>query len=48
MIYWVVFLTRAGETKIRSAVPRMNRDQERLVLQKLEAINASLMRTTKK
>lgn len=48
MIYWVVFLTRAGETKIRSTVPRMNRDQERLVLQKLEAINASLMRTTKK
>lgn len=48
LLYWVIFLNREGETKIRAMVPRMNREQERLVLQKLQAVNASLLRVAKK
>lgn len=48
MVCWVIFLNREGETKIRATVPRMNREQERLVLQKLQAVNASLLRVAKK
>ena len=48
LICWGIFLNRAGETNIRAAVPRPDPQQARQILQRLEAMNASLVRVGKK
>jgi hypothetical protein len=47
MAYWVVFLTRAGETEIKTARPQLTPERQRQAMDHVKAINEILLKSRK-